>query len=273
MMGKDMSICSMHFSPTGTTEKIVKKIADTLKDKFEKQDITNIDFTNIKNRQTGQSFSSDNLVVFGVPVIAGRVPNVLLKYLNNVKGNGALAVCVVVYGNRNYDDALIESRDILTDNGFRVIAAGAFIGEHSFSKILAKERPDDEDMSVVKNFSDQIYDKISKGNFDDVKVKGSNPYRDYYRPKDKSGNFVDIRKVAPKTNENCIDCKICAEACPMGSIDFKDVAVLNGICIKCCACIKKCPTEAKYFDDMDYLNHKYELEVQFIKRKEAEIFI
>lgn len=268
-----MNIYAMYCSSTGTTEKIVKNIADSIKNEFNEQDITNIDFTSIKKRQIGQSFDSDNLVVFGVPVIAGRVPNVLLKYLKTVNGNGALAVAIVVYGNRNYDDALIELSDILTDNGFRVIAGCAFIGEHSFSKILAKGRPDYSDMKLSRDFAVQIYKKLIKGNFSAVNVSGNKPYRDYYKPKDKSGNPIDIRKVVPKTNENCVDCKICVEVCPMGSIDFNDVAKLNGICIKCCACIKKCPTEAKYFDDINYLNHKYELETEFANRKEPEIFI
>lgn len=268
-----LNIHAMYFSPTGTTEKIVKSIADNLRIKFNSTGINYVDFTSPEIRHTQQSFTKDDLVVFGVPVIAGRVPNVLLKYLKTVNGNEALAVAVVVYGNRNYDDALIELKDILETNGFKVVAGGAFIGEHSFSKTLAKNRPDDEDMLVVNNFSKQIYDKILRGNFDGVKIKGNNPYRDYYKPKDKNGNPVDIRKVVPKTNENCVDCKICAEVCPIGSIDFIDVAKLNGICIKCCACIKKCPTEAKYFDDMDYLNHKYELETEYANRKEPELFL
>lgn len=82
------------------------------------------------------------LSVFGTPVIAGRVPNVLLKYLADIRGNGALGVPVVLYGNRNYDDALIELRDIMEAGGIRTIAAGAFIGEHSFSKVLGAGRPD-----------------------------------------------------------------------------------------------------------------------------------
>lgn len=68
-----------------------------------------------------------------MPVIAGRVPNVLLKFLDTLQGGGALAVPVVLYGNRNFDDALIELRNILQDRGFYAIGAAAFIGEHSFS--------------------------------------------------------------------------------------------------------------------------------------------
>lgn len=268
-----LNIYAMYFSPTGTAEKTVKGIADNLKIKYDNTEIKYVDFTKPEIRHIQQSFTIDDLVIFGVPVIAGRVPNVLLKYLNTIKGNNALVVAIVVYGNRNYDDALIELKDILETNDFKVIACGAFIGEHSFSKTLAKDRPDDEDMAAIINFSKQIYDKITKGNFNTITVKGSKPYRDYYKPKDKNGNPVDIRKVVPKTNENCIDCKICAVVCPMGSIDFDDVTILNGICIKCCACIKKCPTQAKYFDDINYLNHKYELEEEFKSRRDPEIFI
>ena len=89
-------------------------------------------------KRAGIFFRKD-IVIVGVPVYAGRVPNVLLKYLNTMSGNGALAIAVVLYGNRNYDDALLELKDILEANGFKVIAGGAFIGEHAFSKTLAKQ--------------------------------------------------------------------------------------------------------------------------------------
>lgn len=92
-------------------------------------------------------------------------------------------------------------------------------------------------------------------------------------PKNENNDPIDIRKVIPKTNNNCIDCKLCANLCPMGSIDFANVSKLNGICIKCGACIKKCPVNAKYFDDINYLRHKKELEIDFKHRKEPELFI
>ncbi len=92
-------------------------------------------------------------------------------------------------------------------------------------------------------------------------------------PRDENRNPIDIRKVTPSTKDNCIKCNLCAEVCPMGSIDFKDVSKLNGICIKCCACIKKCPVQAKYFQDKEYLIHKSQLKNNFIYRKEPELFV
>jgi NAD-dependent dihydropyrimidine dehydrogenase PreA subunit/flavodoxin len=265
----------MYFSATGTTRKVVSGISKKISENIGMDiAINEIDFTMPEIRKKPVCFTEEDVVIIGVPVYAGRVPNVLLKYLNSIVGNDTLAIPVVVYGNRNYDDALIELRDILELNGFKVIAGGAFIGEHSFSKILAKNRPDDKDMDIACDFANQIYKRITT--LDEIQplvIKGNKPYRKYYMPKTKEGITADIRKVIPKTNSNCNDCKLCVSVCPMGSIDFDDVSKLNGICIKCGACVKKCPTNAKYYGDVDYLRHKHELEVQFSYRREPELFI
>lgn len=268
-------INTMYFSATGTTKKVVCGIASKISDNTNKTlTINTIDFTLPTAREESVAFTKDDVVIVGVPVYAGRVPNVLLKYLNSAKGNAALAVAVVVYGNRNYDDALIELIDILELNDFKVIGAAAFIGEHSFSKILAKDRPDQKDMSIANDFADKIYTKmITEGKFESIYVNGNKPYKKYYMPKNKEGIPVDIRKVTPKTNSNCINCKLCASICPIGSIDNNDVSKLNGICIKCGACVKNCPVHAKYYDDDDYLRHKEELEINFSYRKEPELFL
>jgi len=266
---------SFYFSATGTTQKIVTALADKLAANSSGKKTKNIDFTLPGARKEPVSFAKEDIVVAGVPVYAGRVPNVLLKYLNTITGNGALAVAVVVYGNRHYDDALIEWRDLLESRGFKVIAGGAFIGEHSFSKILGLNRPDDQDMSIVTEFARQIDQKITTQNvFETQFLPGNQPYKAYYQPKDKDGNPVYIQKVTPKTNSDCTHCKLCVSLCPMGSINADDESEIKGICIKCCACIKQCPVQAKYFDDANYLWHKHELEVAFtLPRREPEFFL
>jgi NAD-dependent dihydropyrimidine dehydrogenase PreA subunit/flavodoxin len=269
-------ISTLYFSPTGTTEKIVSGIAQKIAENDGGQiAVDPIDFTLPGAREKTVSFDKDTLVVAGVPVYAGRVPNILLKFLNQISGNGATAVAVVLYGNRHYDDALIEFKDILQSDGFMVVAGGAFIGEHSFSTTLAGNRPDRQDMEVAAAFADKICEKINApGKTSSVVVKGNTPYREYYRPKDPNGNPVNILKVTPKTNSDCIGCHLCAEICPMGSIDSDDVSNITGICIKCCACIKKCPVGAKYFDDERYLRHKHELEQAYTAaRREPETFV
>lgn len=264
---------AMYFSPTGTTKGVIDEIFHTIikESQFEKG--KTVDFTPLKERERGQYFNEEDVVLIGLPVYAGRVPNILLKYLNSIKGKDTLAVPLVLYGNRDYDDALIELNDILVNNGFKVIGAGSFIGEHSFSRTLAKDRPDKLDLNIAREFGKSISEKLIAGKYNEINIKGSRPYRPYYIPKDEEGNPVDIRKVTPKTDENCIDCKICAEVCPMASIDYDHVDRLIGICIKCGACIKACPTSSKYFDDIDFLRHKHELEDELKVRKEPEIFL
>lgn len=269
------NITAMYFSATGTVQKVVSSIAATIAKQMNGDTHSGIvDFTLPDGRQRPAAFSEQDVVVVGVPVYAGRVPNVLLPYLQSISGTGALAVAVVVYGNRNYDDALIELTDLLQAGGFSVVAGGAFLGEHSFSKTLAQDRPDAQDMAIANDFAGRITAKIAaQDKPGSAAVKGDRPYRKYYKPVNEHNEPVDIRKVTPKTNSDCIHCGLCADSCPMGSIDREDVSRVTGICIKCGACIKKCPVQAKYYDDKDYLRHKHELEVDFACRREPELFI
>lgn len=258
-------IWAMYFSATGTTKKVVTRIADTLAAGEAKQ----YDFTLPGARSEKVSFTESDVVVFGVPVYAGRVPNVLLKFLNSVEGNGARAIPVVVYGNRNYDDALIELAGILDGHGFLPVAAGAFIGEHSFSYKLGAGRPDDKDLAAAAEFAEHIDLNREKP----IKVKGNDPLSGYYQPRDRHGNPINILKVKPLTSDACINCGLCARVCPMGSISPEDVRTFTGICIKCGACVKKCPKGAKYYDHAGYEYHKTELAAMYERRAEPEIFL
>lgn len=263
----------MYFSPTATTKTVVEEIGKRLVDTKGLERGITVDFTLPKQRESGQNFQTNDILVIGVPVYSGRVPNILLSYLNNIKGNNTLAIPIVLYGNREYEDALLELSDILIENGFNVIAGGAFIGEHSFSTILAKERPDNTDLSIAKNFADSVYKKIESDRLDTLRIKGNRPYRAYTKPKVDEDKKEDTVKVEPKTDQNCIDCKICAEVCPVGCIDYNNVTRITGTCIKCGACVKLCPTNSKYFDNPDYIKLKLTLEELYIERKEPELFV
>ena len=219
-------------------------------------------------------------MVLGVPVYAGRVPNLLLPYVRDrIPGGGALAVPVVLYGNRNFDDGLMELRNVARDNGFHPIAAGAFVGEHSFSTVLGAGRHDADDMALVQELADKTADKVkalTEAPAQAVEVEGCDPIRPYYTPRDRYGEPIkDFLKAKPKTDpDKCVKCGLCARLCPMGSIDPNDVSNVVGKCIKCCACVKKCPKGAKYFDHEGYLYHQHELEDQYAgRRAPSKIFL
>ncbi|MBQ9059710.1 MAG: 4Fe-4S binding protein [Firmicutes bacterium] len=277
---EEFRVRGMFFSGTGTTERIVKAVSDGI---TSSSDIirreADLDFTPPRARDQAYRFRPEDILVFGVPVIAGRVPNVLLPFLNTLEGGGAMAIPVVLYGNRNFDDALIELRNILEERGFHTVAAAAFIGEHSFSRVLAAGRPDEQDLQIAADFAKAAAARIEElpqplHDLKPIQVDGEDPIRPYYKPRDRQGNHINILKVKPKLDPaKCTKCGICVAACPMGSIKPEAPGVVDGICIKCCGCEKKCPEEALYFDDQGYLYHKTELELGYPDRKEPKLFV
>lgn len=273
------TVWAVYFSGTGTTQRVVTALARTLAEELgagQEQYCFNLP----QAREKSLSFGPEDLVVVGTPVYAGRVPNLLLPYIRDMlRGENTPAVPVVLYGNRNYDDGLMELRNVLFQNGFRPAAAGAFVGEHSFSKILGAGRPDAEDMALVQQLALQAAAKIKAlGAAPEapVPVTGCDPIRPYYTPRDRHGEPIrDFLKAKPVTDlDKCVHCGLCARLCPMGAIDPADVSSVVGKCIKCCACVKKCPKGAKYFDHEGYLYHQHELEDQYAgRRAPSEIFV
>ncbi|MGI5962113.1 MAG: EFR1 family ferrodoxin [Lawsonibacter sp.] len=271
-------VWAVYFSGTGTTQKVVTTLSKSIAQGLG-ADWQEYCFNLPKAREQELSFTPEDLVVLGVPVYAGRVPNLLLPYVRDmVHGNGALAVPVVLYGNRNFDDGLMELRNVARDNGFHPISAGAFVGEHSFSRILGAGRPDEQDMQLVQTLADRTVQMVKTLDHipeQPVAVEGCDPIRPYYTPRDRHGEPIkDFLKAKPVTDPTkCVKCGLCAQLCPMGSIDPNDVSNVSGKCIKCCACVKKCPTGAKYFDHEGYLYHQHELEEQYAgRRADSKIF-
>lgn len=256
-----MRIVKFYFTGTDTTKKTIDLFADVLAQDLGVGELVDYNYSRPAVRQARPCFESTDIVVSGLPTIAGRVPNLLLPYLNRIEGKGARSICISMYGNRNVDDCLLEHRDLLKKGGLQVIAGGAFVGEHSFSTRLAAKRPDAADMAQVTAFAKAVAEKVAAGDFSEPEMPGQVPYRPYYTPRDRNDVKINFIAIKPKTHEDlCIDCKRCAEICPLGSIDWDQVAEVTGKCMKCCGCIKKCPTGAKYFDDPGFLYHKSELE-------------
>lgn len=134
---RNYSLINAYFSPTGTTAKVSCAIA-----KGSGRPVRDVDLSTAVSHAT---VGHDEILLASVPVFGGRVPAVALERLSALKGTEQPAVAVTVYGNRAYDDALMELRDALESNGFQVIAAGAFVAEHSIVRSIATGRPDSHD--------------------------------------------------------------------------------------------------------------------------------
>ncbi len=269
-------IYKVYFSATDTTKKVVEELGAALAEAFGAETALH-DFTLPQNRSSFPEIQPEDFVIFGLPTYAGRLPNLLLKYLETIKGNSAFAVPVVTFGNRAFDNSLIELRNLLEAHGFRTIAGAAVSCEHSFSYTLAAGRPDEKDLSEVRDFASKVHDKLLKldpeaYNHTPVAVDGDSE-AGYYQPQAGNGTKIDIRKAKPKTKDSCTKCGTCIRSCPMGSIDLQDPSLVSGVCIKCGACVKKCPVQAKYFDDEGFLYHKNELETKYSRRADNSFFV
>lgn len=261
-----MEVKAFYFSPTGTTEKITTKIAQKVAMEL-KTSLKNVNFTKINDIAEIPEFSKEDIFILGLPVYSGRIPKIVEEYVYNLKGNATKAVVVAVYGNRDYDDALLEMRNILDENNFNVIAAGAFIGEHSFTSKVATNRPDEADLDEAITFGKLIASKVDliyEDSFESIKVKGNYPY--------KERGVLPL--VAPSTNDNCTSCMDCVEKCPTNAINNDDPLETDpNKCIICCECIKICPENAKFNSDETILGLVKFLEENFSERRNSEIFI
>ena len=153
------TVWAAYFSATDTTKTVVTQIAKELA-RHTGRPLETFDFTLPQTRKTPKAFGPGDLVVFGTPVYAGRVPNLLIKYVASVQGNGALAVPVVCYGNRHYDDALKELRNTLRDGGFHPVAGAAFSCQHAFSPSQNAGRPDISDLTIAAGFAYDVFQKV-----------------------------------------------------------------------------------------------------------------
>ena len=264
------------FSPTGNTRKLTLALASTLSESLDLP-LVQADFTGPVRRQEPLIFDDDEVAVVGLPVYAGRLPNLLLPYLQGLQGHNTPVVFLVSFGNRNYDDALLELGLLLEEGGFRCVGAAAIAGEHAFSRELGAGRPDRRDMRQVRELAKEAAEKIRRGESSsvwDLLKEDPRPLKPYYTPRDRQGTPINILKVKPKVEkEKCIGCVRCVTLCPLGSIHPRDVSNYLGPCMKCGACIKGCPEEARYYDDEGYLYHKSELEIEYAGRARNAVYI
>ena len=257
-----MKIHAFYFSPTHTTEQLAEQVGERIKNALSGT-LEKISLTKPAARGKTYSIPHEDIFLLALPVYGGRIPALLETTLRNIKGNNSQAIIIGVYGNRDFDDALLEMKDLLTENSFHVTAAGAFVGEHSFSRRLAANRPDGQDMIAASEFATKCAEKILAKEKTELQVKGNYPYKERN----------PAAPIAPKTTDDCNACMICFNACPTQAISGENPKIAdNKKCIKCFACVKSCPLSAKYFDDENILKATVWLENSFMDRKEPEFF-
>lgn len=224
-----MNYC-LCFSPAGGTKKTADLLASALFDERTDADLLKKDYP--------RAFAEGDVVLVAVPSYGGRVPVPAAEILSGLEGNGAKAVLLCAYGNRDFDDTLLELSDILEGRGFLVRAAAAAVAEHSIMRSFAAGRPDTLDAGKLYAFGKKIRQTLEGGADKKPDIPGKRPYVRY--------NGVPLK---PRTTAACTECGICAAECPVGAIDPADPRKTDRKrCISCMRCTRVCPVGARVVD-------------------------
>lgn len=262
-----MEINLVTFSPTHTGRTVVEAVAAGFADASDT--VRYIDLTLPDNG--GDDIVVAGLAIFAAPVYGGRVAETAVERFGGVRAaepGRTPAILTVVYGNRDYEDALVELRDMAVRQGFVPLSAGAFVGEHSYSRPdegmpIAQGRPDGADRNAAERFGKDSRTKYDMGPWPRLEVKGNVPYKE-------KGPATPATPVTDP--ELCTGCGICIDSCPTGVVELTAEGIAESSaqgCIKCCACLKFCPAGARSFDTP----YTERLFLNFSARRDPELFL
>lgn len=252
-----MSIYSFSFSPTGTSAAILKGISEGISGVLD----TDVIFNDLTfNPYCDIEPSAEDIVIVAAPVYGGKISPVVKQRLEGISGNDARCIAVAVYGNRAFENAVVDLATFLEGCGFVVCGAGAFVGEHSYSTPatpIAAGRPDRRDMEDARRFGEEIGLGMRNGGLDEVDVSS---LTDLPSPEESIDNFrnfvigytrqksanpvISLPEVDPSL---CDECGSCYDVCPTAAISPAKREADPQRCIRCCACVKMCPQGARRF--------------------------
>lgn len=248
-----MNTVEIIFSPTGGTEKVAHILGG-----HGNENTVKIDLSDAKTDFTKCVIDKEDRVLIAVPSFGGRAPSVAIERLKKIAGNGAKCTLVCVYGNRAYEDTLVEMEDAAKESGFQVVAAVAAVAEHSIMPQYAAGRPDASDKKQLEQFAEQIAGKTEAV----VSIPGNRPYK-------KAGGAG----LVPKPTKDCVKCGMCAEGCPVQAIDSTSFAADSKKCIACMRCVKQCPHQARKGNNAMVSIAAMAIKKACSARKENELFL
>ncbi len=244
------------FSPTGGTKKSADLLSAAWNEKVE------IDLMKKADDFSKYTFTAEDICLVAVPSFGGRVPATATERLQQMQGSGAKAIAVVGYGNRAYEDTLVELEDILTEQGFMPMAGAAVVAEHSILREFATGRPDANDEAELKDWSCRFKSKLEQGTERAMPFVGNRPYKTY-----------GALPMAPKADV-CQGCGKCVSICPVSAILAENPKETDADkCITCMACVAACPIQAREIDPMMLAGVKAKLEKALSGRKVNEFFL
>lgn len=228
------------FSATGNTRNCIRNIAKEINIPTCEYNITKGIKENVVN------LTSSDLLIIAVPSYAGRVPSICISSINKFRGENTPAIVLCTYGNRDYDDTLLELKNLVSANGFKVISAAAFVSTHSIFPKVGADRPSEKDETELVAFAQRSLQLLQKvENFTTlpiIQVKGNYPYRE-----------PGAIPLKPKGDKKCDECGTCVYLCPTDAISKDNPRKTDkDKCISCGRCIAVCPQHSRAFRGLLY---------------------
>ena len=216
------------FSPTGHSKKVAELIAGELRGQKKTIDLCLPGDQEI-------AIEAGSTCVFSVPCYGGRVPQTAAERISKrIKAPQSAekipAIVCVTYGNRAFEDALLELADLVEEAGFRVAAAAALVAEHNIVHVFAAGRPDEKDQQEIRAFAAKAALHLKEGEEGSLTIPGSRPYKAW------KGSVPDI--IVDKST--CVYCGMCALKCPTAAISKDGQTVDRDKCIGCMRCLAIC---------------------------------
>ena len=256
-----MILHSVYFSAKGTTRLCADCIAEGLN--LEKRDYDWL--TASEPEKT--TIPAEDVLLFSMPVYGGFIPGLCAERVRSLEGEHTPAIIAAVYGNRHYDDALLQMKELLEKQGFVVIAAGAFLAEHSIFPAVAEGRPDEKDLEVMREFAGKCArllqeEELWRGK--EIALPGNPDYD--------ASVFKGV-PFHPEGDENCTGCGKCVQVCPVKAIARENPRKTDAArCISCGACIKVCPEKARDYRGEAYLTARKGFEEKCAAYRKPETF-
>ena len=248
-----MRLVTMKFSASQTTAKVVDQLCAGLG--LPRRDL---------NLNEGASLGPQDCLIAAFPVFSGRLPAFFKVWMDQIQGRDTPAVAVVVYGNRAYEDALLELSDALEAGGFTVVGAAAVVAQHSIFPAVANGRPDAADAAGIANFAQTWLEKgLDAAHPMTSPVPGQRPYRK-----------ITALPLKPQTNSRCLRCGRCAVVCPVQAIDPAQPRLTDKTrCVSCTACIQVCPAGARQFPPALYYPARLVFQQKMKQPRQPEWFL
>ena len=140
---KRRTLYTIYFSPTGGTKKVADIVSRALSNERESGgwEMKEIDLSPAGTDYSQYHFTREDICIVAAPSFGGRVPGLVLERLKEMEGGHAKTILAAVYGNRAFEDTLLELEDTLVLAGFDCKAAVAAVAEHSICLLYTSPSP------------------------------------------------------------------------------------------------------------------------------------